>query len=420
MRLRVAVIGGGAAGLCALRHLSARPDRFEPVGMEQQAGVGGTWRYTDLVGTYPDGTPVQSSMYKNLRTNLPKEVMAFPGFPFPEELPSFMHHTDVQNYLERYCSHYGLERYLLFNTKVQQVTPLRRDSKTEWNVTYCTNGKQHCEIFDAVMVCNGHYEVPLIPNIEGQDVFQGQIIHSHDYRSPEAFSGKRVACLGAAPSGQDISLEIATCAQQVILSHNKPRLPTVLPENVNQKTGIKQLTHNTVVFNNGDEEPVDVIMLCTGYRYSFPFLSAECAVTIEEERVTPLYKHIIHSRLQTLSFIGICKIICPFPLFDNQVRFVLATLDGSCPLPPAADMEADIERDFRQRLAEGLPARHAHTMGSRQWAYNDMLASMGNFQSIPRAIQNLYDEVHRIRVLDLPNYKNRRYKITGEEGFQEL
>lgn len=207
---------------------------------------------------------------------------------------------------------------------------------------------------------------------------------------------------------------------QVILSHNKPPLQTVLPENVTQQTGIKQLTHTTVIFNNGDEKPVDVIMLCTGYRYSFPFLSAECAVTIETERVTPLYKHIIHSRHPTLAFIGICKIICPFPQFDNQVRFVLATLDGTCPLPSAADMEADIERDFRQRLAEGLPPRYAHTMGPRQWAYNDMLADMGNFQPIPKAVQNLYDEVHRIRVLDLPNYKNRRYRITGEECFQEL
>ncbi|KAG6921731.1 hypothetical protein G0U57_005540, partial [Chelydra serpentina] len=30
-----------------------------------------------------------------IRTNLPKEVMAFPDFPFDPSLPSFLHHSDV-------------------------------------------------------------------------------------------------------------------------------------------------------------------------------------------------------------------------------------------------------------------------------------------------------------------------------------
>ena len=67
MVLRVAVIGAGAAGLCALRHLSARPALYEPVGFEQLTSVGGTWIYTERVGTDENGLPVQSSMYKNLK-----------------------------------------------------------------------------------------------------------------------------------------------------------------------------------------------------------------------------------------------------------------------------------------------------------------------------------------------------------------
>lgn len=67
MVMRVAVIGCGAAGINALRHLKARPNQFQAVGFEMNSGVGGTWRYTEQVGLDTNGVPVHTSMYKNLR-----------------------------------------------------------------------------------------------------------------------------------------------------------------------------------------------------------------------------------------------------------------------------------------------------------------------------------------------------------------
>lgn len=45
------------------------------------------------------------------------------------------------------------------------------------------------QIFDAIFVCNGHYNKPYFPNIDGQKHYKGRIIHSHDYRRPEIFKG---------------------------------------------------------------------------------------------------------------------------------------------------------------------------------------------------------------------------------------
>ena len=65
--IRVAVIGGGAAGLCAARYLSAKPDVFQAVVYEQSEQIGGTWVYTDDIGTDKYGQPIHSSMYSQLR-----------------------------------------------------------------------------------------------------------------------------------------------------------------------------------------------------------------------------------------------------------------------------------------------------------------------------------------------------------------
>ena len=209
-------------------------------------------------------------------------------------------------------------------------------------------------------------------------------------------------------------------SSQVVISHEKNPIESQLPANVTQERGVKAMTRDSVIYKDGTEEKADVLMLCTGYRYSFPYLSDECAVKIKDERITPLYKHIIHTKYPTMSFIGMCKIICPFPQFDTQVRFVMSTLDGSQVLPSTGEMDLDTTDDFTRRLSEGLPTRYAHFMGPKQWGYNDTLAKLAGFDPIPRAIQNLYDEVHRTRVKDLPNYKNKHYRITGEETYEEI
>lgn len=64
-RMRVAIIGAGAAGVAAARHcLQTGKD---VTVFEQGGQIGGTWVYTDDVGEDKYGYPVHSSMYKGLR-----------------------------------------------------------------------------------------------------------------------------------------------------------------------------------------------------------------------------------------------------------------------------------------------------------------------------------------------------------------
>lgn len=46
-------------------------------------------------------------------------------------------------------------------------------------------------VYDAVVVCNGHFSEPRVPEFEGQGIFPGRQLHSHNYRVPEPFAGQR-------------------------------------------------------------------------------------------------------------------------------------------------------------------------------------------------------------------------------------
>ena len=66
-------------------------------------------------------------------------------------------------------------------------------------------------------MCNGHYEEPNSPHVEGIETFKGSVSHSHAYKNPSDFKGKTVALLGAAASGIDLGSEIASVADKVYL-----------------------------------------------------------------------------------------------------------------------------------------------------------------------------------------------------------
>lgn len=67
-KTRIAIVGGGVAGLLVARHTAAKLDTYSLTLFEQTDQVGGTWIYTDETDVDKHGLPIHSSMYKNLRS----------------------------------------------------------------------------------------------------------------------------------------------------------------------------------------------------------------------------------------------------------------------------------------------------------------------------------------------------------------
>jgi len=426
---RLAVIGGGAAGLCAARHF-ANLQSVVPCVFEQSDDLGGTWVYTDQTGSDSRGEPIHSSMYSNLRTNLPKEVMAFPDFPFEEskaEPPSsFLHHTKVLQYLQQYASAFSLDNFFKMNTKVERVTPLLDDEAQsgKWKITYkcLTTNKCENDIFDAVVVCNGHYSVPIYPNIPDLEKFAGKIIHSHNYRHPEDFSGETVVILGAAASGTDIAVGVSSSAHQVFLAHNKPLYPSKLPVNVIQVRGIERCVGSKgFLLNDGSKVQCDSLILATGYHYTFPFLSDECAISVENNQVKPLYKHLLNIEHPTMALIGLPTSVCPFPLFDRQIQYFKKIILGEVSLPTKEEMYSDTaaETDWRINTLK-MREKDFHKMADLQWQYNDDISNLAGIEPLAPVIQKLYSSVWSERSRDLVGYKNTCWVIKNREDYERL
>ncbi|XP_051003672.1 dimethylaniline monooxygenase [N-oxide-forming] 4 [Acomys russatus] len=210
---KVAVIGAGVSGLSSIK--CCLDENLEPTCFERSDDFGGLWKFSEIS---KDG---MTRVYRSLVTNVCKEMSCYSDFPFQEDYPNFMSHEKFWDYLKEFAEHFDLLKYIRFKTTVCSVTKRPDFSETgQWDVVTETEGKQDRAVFDAVMVCTGQFLNPHLPleSFPGIHKFKGQIIHSQEYRVPDAFRGKRILVVGLGNTGGDIAVELSGTASQVFLS----------------------------------------------------------------------------------------------------------------------------------------------------------------------------------------------------------
>lgn len=138
--------------------------------------------------------------------------------------------------MEAFADHFAVRDAIRLNTRVTNVQPVSNPSLestarlpgcpkscTKWEVTTelvsqagrggstvsaCT------AVYDAVMICNGHYSAPRTPDVPGLDTYPFACEHSHSYRRPEAYAGQRVLIVGAHASGASVSASLRSHASR--------------------------------------------------------------------------------------------------------------------------------------------------------------------------------------------------------------
>jgi cation diffusion facilitator CzcD-associated flavoprotein CzcO len=380
--LHIAVIGAGAAGLVTARELQRAG--FRVTIFEQTATVAGVWAYTPETEADPlgqRGERIHSSLYASLRTNLPRDLMAYTDYPFDtaggghDDWPRFPGHACVREYLERFARDSGVLAYVRLNARVARIQPDARDG---WSLLVIAGASEQRLRFDAVAVCSGHYSAPRVPHLAGAGEFPGEQLHSHNYREPSRYRDRRVALLGTAASGLDLSREIATVAAEVYwcgalfdeladAARSAGKLRRMPGIEALQPDGRLRLRDGTVT------EPVDALIYCTGYLYRYPFI-APSLISVDDNWVQPLYRDILHVDYRTLAFIGIPFRVVPFPLFEMQARWFARLLDGAFALPSSSALRADTAASIEALRASGVKQRHFHQRSIDCFPYLDALA----------------------------------------------
>jgi lysine/ornithine N-monooxygenase len=185
------VVGAGPAGLATSAALSRAG--VQHLVLERGGQIGQTW----------------ADLYDSLVLHTARPLSALPGLAFPSSTPLFPTRRDFLAYLHRYADAFRLP----IETRVEVVS--LHHANGMWTARTATGILVEAR---AVVVATGIVSNPFVPEIPGRHQFGGRVLHSVEYRRPNAFTNRRVLVVGAGNSAGEISVELARAGADVTLA----------------------------------------------------------------------------------------------------------------------------------------------------------------------------------------------------------
>jgi indole-3-pyruvate monooxygenase len=185
------IIGAGPAGLATSAALSRLG--VAHLVLERGSQVGETWAH----------------LYDSLVLHTARRLSALPGLPFPASTPRFPTRRDMVAYLQRYAEMFRVP----VETRSEVTALVRADGR--WIARTKTGAEFHAR---AVVLATGIVANPNVPDVPGRENYRGRVLHSVDYRRPDAFVGQRVLVVGAGNSAGEIAAEIARAGARVTVA----------------------------------------------------------------------------------------------------------------------------------------------------------------------------------------------------------
>ena len=177
-QLRVVVIGAGMSGILAGIKLLESGIRDLTI-YEKADRIGGTWREN----TYP-----------GLTCDVPSHHYTYSFARNPDWSRFFPAGAEIQDYFERTCARYGVDRLIRFGEEIARAE--YRDGG--WHMRTKSGREDRA---DVVIAATGVLHHPRFPDIPGVESFAGAIFHTARWDHSVPLDGKRVGVVGCGSTG---------------------------------------------------------------------------------------------------------------------------------------------------------------------------------------------------------------------------
>ena len=366
---RYCLVGGGPASMVMARSLIKEGVPFD--WFEKHSDFGGIWDMDDAA----------SPMYESAHFISSKYTSGFYGMPMSAELPDYPTWRQIRDYIREFAKSYGLYDHITFNTEVTDARLLDGD---RWAVTTSDGTTREYDGLICAPGVTWHPNQPELPGQDtfaGEIRHSGTFRDSAEFRGKRVLiigagnSGVDIACdaatqastaflsvrrgyrfvpkhigglptdavingLVAPPRGLSLSgninqlidtlvgdltrLGLPAPDHDALSSHpimNSQVLHHLAHGDLIAKPDVDHLTKDGAVFVDGTSEPIDLILMATGYEYRIPFIDPELLVW--KSGHPQLYLNVFSREVDSLYVLGFIEFAdAAYKRFDEMAQLV--------------------------------------------------------------------------------------------------
>ncbi|PWY77017.1 flavin-containing monooxygenase [Aspergillus heteromorphus CBS 117.55] len=179
------IVGCGQSGLSVAGRLQALGVSY--VVVDKVSQVGESWL----------------QRYESMKLHTPRETSHLPfGRTFTDEYPEFLSRQDLARGYQAWAEKYSIN--ILFSTEL--VSGSWNGDRRRWTLHLRQNGEvRSIACTHVVMAVGAGGHEPVRPHYLGEDIFQGDILHTAQYNNPHQWRGKRAIIIGCANSAHDVA-----------------------------------------------------------------------------------------------------------------------------------------------------------------------------------------------------------------------
>lgn len=195
-----AIIGTGFAGLgAAIRLLQEGMDDI--VVFERADEVGGVWR---------------ENRYPGCACDTASHLYSFSFAPKPDWSRRFAKRDEIFEYLKTCATHFGVRPHIRFGHTVQNAS--WETGRARWRI----DTSEGTYTARTLVMGVGAHSQPRIPNLPGQERFDGRAFHSAHWPADFDPTGKRIAVVGTGASAVQIVPALQPHAEHLTLFQRTP------------------------------------------------------------------------------------------------------------------------------------------------------------------------------------------------------
>ena len=192
--MRFVIIGAGMSGI--LSAIKLREAGFEDFAIYEKADrPGGTWREN----TYP-----------GIACDVPSHLYSYSFEPNAEWSHHFAPGSEIQAYFERVARGHDLEKSIRFGEEIVRCA----FERGRWQLE--TAGG-HRDEADFVIAATGVLHHPDLPDIEGQDTFEGALFHSARWDHGVSLDDRRIGIVGTGSTAVQIVSALVDRVEKLFL-----------------------------------------------------------------------------------------------------------------------------------------------------------------------------------------------------------